>query len=453
MLEWGDLMGQLAPDVVDAQVARLLVQYGRTGAPIPVVFRDLVQVSTRRATHGFHPYPARLLASIPRFFLAATQLSARGDLVLDPFCGSGTVPLEAILSGRDAYGADSNPLALLLTRAKTTAVRTENIRRWLRDLVRTWDTVVTCDYPDVVNMDYWFYPHVKRDLLKLLVRIRRVKDAASREVLLATFSACLPNLSLADPRLSVPVRLKDDQYPRGHWLEEKTRARLRSLKAISVLGVFQTKLNQNLQLLDVFSRHEARGTLLGLSNDARQLTPLKGESVGLTITSPPYLGAQKYIRSSSLSLTWLGYCAAEGLRTLEDKSIGREHHRKSSYQNLQLTSLVAADQLLMRVHRRNPLRAHIAVSYLQEMSTSFQELARVTRFMGTAIFVVGTSMICGEVFQTPDYLTDIAARHGFDLRLHLVDTIRSRSLLTKRASTAGRIDSESILLFRKVVRS
>ena len=46
-----------------------------------------------------------------------------GDLVVDPFCGSGVVPLEAAAAGRRIVAGDWNPYAILLTRAKLFAPR------------------------------------------------------------------------------------------------------------------------------------------------------------------------------------------------------------------------------------------------------------------------------------------------------------------------------------------
>jgi 16S rRNA G966 N2-methylase RsmD len=46
--------------------------------------------------------------------------SSEGDLVLDPFCGSGTVGLEAIISGRNFVGFDLNPFSIFLTESTLT---------------------------------------------------------------------------------------------------------------------------------------------------------------------------------------------------------------------------------------------------------------------------------------------------------------------------------------------
>src|SRR5437867_2102745 len=95
---------------------RLLDRYDRSSIAVTVNFRRLVDWMAvgDRATHYLHPYPAKLLPQIPAFFLANSVLSNPGAMVLDPFCGSGTVLLESILHGRGALGADANPLARLI---------------------------------------------------------------------------------------------------------------------------------------------------------------------------------------------------------------------------------------------------------------------------------------------------------------------------------------------------
>lgn len=42
--------------------------------------------------------------------------SKPGEIVMDPFCGSGTTGLEAVINGRNFIGQDLNPSALLITR-------------------------------------------------------------------------------------------------------------------------------------------------------------------------------------------------------------------------------------------------------------------------------------------------------------------------------------------------
>ena len=69
-------------------------------------------------THGFHAYPARMHPAIARALLGELSVGP-GSEVLDPFCGSGTVAVEALVAGWRCLGSDLDPLALRLARVKT----------------------------------------------------------------------------------------------------------------------------------------------------------------------------------------------------------------------------------------------------------------------------------------------------------------------------------------------
>ena len=84
-------------------------------------------------THPFHGYPARLHPATARILVEVVGAGARRSAPLvDPFCGSGTVLVEARAAGRRAIGVDLNPLAVLVARAKTWTVPARR-RHELRD--------------------------------------------------------------------------------------------------------------------------------------------------------------------------------------------------------------------------------------------------------------------------------------------------------------------------------
>ena len=69
--------------------------------------------------HSLHPmcsYLASFPAALTHAFIA--RYSRPGDVVLDPFSGRGTTPLQACAEGRNGVGNDLNPFAHLLTAAK-----------------------------------------------------------------------------------------------------------------------------------------------------------------------------------------------------------------------------------------------------------------------------------------------------------------------------------------------
>ncbi|MBV8454202.1 MAG: site-specific DNA-methyltransferase, partial [Deltaproteobacteria bacterium] len=77
-----------------------------------------MQTTRLELLHRFHPFCARFPSHIVEEALAS--YTKPGDSVFDPFCGSGTTLVEALALGRNAVGVDANPLACLISQAKTT---------------------------------------------------------------------------------------------------------------------------------------------------------------------------------------------------------------------------------------------------------------------------------------------------------------------------------------------
>ena len=71
----------------------------------------------RHRFHALCPY----FAIFPEHFAEKwiLRLSKPGEYVLDPFCGRGTTPFQAMLLGRGTVACDTNDVAYCLTRAKT----------------------------------------------------------------------------------------------------------------------------------------------------------------------------------------------------------------------------------------------------------------------------------------------------------------------------------------------
>lgn len=438
---------------------RLMAEYEKSHRAASVNFRALVPSvpSGERASHYIHPYPAKLLPHIPAFFLSNTVLCAPGETVLDPFCGSGTVLLESGLHDRQGIGADSNPLARLIARTKVRKLSADKLELELsRLLARVARIKVACT-PPVDNIDYWFYPHVVRQLARLRRVVDEIQDPHLRDFFAVTLSACIRRVSLADPRLSVPVRLRENQYPVGHAFREATNARLRRLKRQDVFAEFAAIGAQNIRRMSELKRLQPSRMKVGVvDGDARRLCakdgstkPLPSGSIDMVLTSPPYAGAQKYIRASSLSLGWLGLMDGKSLRQLEDDNIGREHFQVEALTRLPETGLRDADEQLASLADINPLRAHIAATYLSEISAAFSEIVRVLKPGGIFVLVAGNNRVCGREFNTQAYLKAILRGMGLISRLELIDDIRSRGLMTRRNATASVITREWVHVLEK----
>jgi site-specific DNA-methyltransferase (cytosine-N4-specific) len=93
---------------------------------------DFAGENTQYLTHGLHPYPARMVPQIARRLLR--RFASKNDVVLDPFCGSGGVLVEARLAGLNSIGIDINPLACLLAEVKSNPIEPSLLESRWREL-------------------------------------------------------------------------------------------------------------------------------------------------------------------------------------------------------------------------------------------------------------------------------------------------------------------------------
>jgi hypothetical protein len=89
--------------------------------------------------HAYHPmcsYLASFPAALAHSFVA--RYTRPGDIVLDPFSGRGTTPLQACAEGRIGVGNDLNPLAHVLTAAKVEPPAGRDLEARLASLRIAW---------------------------------------------------------------------------------------------------------------------------------------------------------------------------------------------------------------------------------------------------------------------------------------------------------------------------
>lgn len=440
----------------DDIISDFLERYNESKEPIEVSFRSLVPELkyADRASHLIHTYPAKLLMHIPYFFLNNSIFSKPGDIVLDPFSGSGTVLLESILSGRNALGVDANPLARLISKVKTTNYDPGLLKIYTELLFNSIPESSVEPLPFVCNVDYWFLPHIQKQLGNIIQGIKSLPDEKYRDFFWVCFSNCIKKVSLADPRVSVPVKLKLTQYKKSHPLHKETKRKMRSFTETDAYIKLRESIEANIKRFECLNDlKDSDVSAKIVSADARSILAegkVEKESVSIIISSPPYAGAQKYIRASSLNLGWLNYLNSEkSLKELENQNIGREHYKKEHYKSFKRTGVPQADLLLDEIYQINPLRSYIASNYLDEMRIAFQEAINLLKPSGYFVLVAANNQVCGKEFKTQEYLTEIVESLGLKLVLRLIDDIKSYGLMTKRNKTANIITREWVLIFQK----
>lgn len=434
----------------------LKTEFQSSCSPLEVDFRQLVNWVKLgdQFTHQIHPYPAKLIPHIANFFINASTFFSKERIVLDPFCGSGTVALESSLAGCTPFVADANPLALLITKVKTTPYDTHQLLESMHRIAQKAKRYKVAPEVAIVNSHLWYSEERKKALETLLRAVMSIDNIDIRDFFRVCFSVTARRFSNADPAISVPVRLKTrPQF--SDTTNNRIISRLSWIEEASPIAEFVKISLSNIERVNCSNlAFPDRTTAHVISNDARNLSnPEYANHLNfktpLIITSPPYGSAQKYIRASSIALNWLGFVEPSKLTTLEDKSIGREHAPSVRKQDYEGELPIVFEELLLKIKQKNELRFIITRQYLFEIKHALSEMAKVTQDGGHIVLVTGNNQVCDEVLRNDKFTIDTLTSLGLNLELSLVDHIKSRGLMTKRNKTASVISRESVLVFSK----
>ncbi len=345
-------------------INNFIKKYREEKKPISVEFRKLVpdDFKPTRFTHSIHTYPAKLIPHIPYVFLTSKTLLPKKGKVLDPFSGSGTVLLEAFIQGHKPFGADSNPLARKISKVKLTPIDKKVLDNSLKFIIKNIPKKHNRKLSTDIDVKYWFYPNIIKQLNTLFKSIYLLEEGDIKDFFLVCYSSCIKYLSLADQRVSVPVKMKKNKFNEDSKQYKELQKKTTFLENVNVIDFFQKRAEINIGKINDLRKTDSFKNKLHIAKDARGLTYSNNRkwnknSIDLIITSPPYAGAQKYIRSSSLQLTMLDLLQGNNLKNLKILNIGREDYLKTEYMNLIKTDIPKADKLLKKIFKINPLRA------------------------------------------------------------------------------------------------
>lgn len=249
----------------------------------------------RTHVHGFHTYPARMHPTTAARLVRA--FAPPGGRVFDPFCGSGTVLVEALLAGRSALGSDLNPLAVRLSRCKTRP-RTEPEVEYLvaratevaqhADERRRTRAGATRRYPpeDVELFD----PHVLLELDSLRSMVESLPDEPTTLDLSLVLSAVL---------MKVSRRAADTS---GTVVSRRIRAGFASKLFLQKAEDWATRLGAFSRSLPTPTPPRGDVSL----DDATVLKAPRDGAADAVVTSPPYAATYDYVYHHELRLRWLG---------------------------------------------------------------------------------------------------------------------------------------------------
>ena len=290
---------------------------------------------TRYSAHGLHEYRGKFNPQMVRAMTNLLGLTV-GDRVWDPFCGSGTVLLEARHQGFNAVGVDISPLAVAIANAKLSAIASaprtlKQATKMLIDRVLTDVEGMNEGVPDeeaiqkVVGRRWlerlpcseylvrWFPLPVLAQFLVILDSISEVVQPSLQDVFRIILSDVVRDVSWQDPG-DLRVRRRKNpapNYPVSEAFVSALTSRVdRVLSAQNHVPVHSGW--QSAYLGD-------SGEPCSLNEAARSFLE---DGIDCVLGSPPYATALPYIDTQRLSIALLGLATVEEIRELDSTLIG-----------------------------------------------------------------------------------------------------------------------------------
>ena len=428
----------------------------------------LEQASFNRLTHYLFRFPAKFHPPIVRKLIE--EYSVPGDLILDPFCGSGSTMVEAAVAGRRVVGSDVDPVAAFVSRVKTHRYKTNHLSNSIHRLACRLDTLRRPEkeyvglrfrdmtpaelakaisqeglwVPAIPSLFHWFRKYVILDLARIRHAIQLLRvPKTHKDFLLLCFASIVRTSSNADP---VPV---SGLEVTSHMKRKEAKGR-----TIDPFKLFDRSVKKALAGVIEYRSEMNRTSKVSVARvDARDLTKRFRRPFDAIITSPPYHNAVDYYRRHKLEMFWLGFTETQEERLeLMRGYVGRSKvAQKDAYPHAQYRMGPLATDWDVRIRESSVERANAFTHYSVSMKLVFGQFAQLLEQDKPVVMVVGNSKWNGSEIPTAELFVELA---GSEFRLvdYFWYPIKNRYMSYSRKNGAN-IDREHVLVMRKVTSS
>ncbi len=352
-------------------------------------FSEVGSTQSGYLTHDFLRWYGKLIPQLVSKLL--NLYSEENDTVLANFSGSGTVVLESHLANRNAVGIDANPLALLLSRVKSSPARIDSTKV-MEFLDSNLPKKTSKDYSKDIFLQKWFTAKAYEDLDKYFQATQKIEDLKLRDTVTLAIASIVKKVSNVDARCV------------NHIVVDKSK------KISDVRTCLADKLNEISSDVEALILKKSKARIEIKAGDARKLD-IKSNSVDFIISHPPYLGAIDYTN----------------IMQLENLIIGNDN-KQIDINDISTTSMK---------------------NYLVSMQQVFDEMARVLKPGKHMAIIIGDNRKDGNIQPTFAYfIQDATTRLGLELRDIFVWVTKGKAGMNV-ARRGNFIDHNYILVFKK----
>jgi len=396
--------------------------------------------NTKPYTHGLHNYPAMFIPQVARRIIQ--NCSQVGDTICDIFCGSGTALIESRLLGRNAYGIELNPLAVLIAKVKTTAIKPQNLQRASISLLSDVKDHKPKkeELPNFFNIDFWFKENVICDLARLKKCISDIKNQDVRNFFLVAFSETVRYAS----------NTRNGEFKLFRMPAEK----LKNYNPDVVL-IFKKRIEKKIEGMKEFYNDVDNNTWAKvIQGDSTKKYDINDETIDCIVTSPPYGDSRTtvaYGQFSRLSLQWLDIVGDNDLQ-IDKQLIGGIVDPKIE-NNLNSKSLTKPLHLIAESDSK---RAKEVLAFYIDLNKTMIQAYRILKKYKYFCVVIGNRTVKKVKLPTDYIVSELGESLGFQTVDIIVRNIPNKRMPSKNSPTnvAGELEEtmqkESIVILQKL---
>lgn len=419
------------------------------------------QLSKKDALHRWLKYKEGFSAELVNAFLDEMEAEP-GDLIMDPFMGSGTTALVCCMRGIDSVGFDVMPLSGVSLRAKMAVLdyRTEEIRAMLRDVTaldmpedyqeRTpYIKITETAYPDYTErylqyLTQWNqssgYSQEAKNLLTLCIinSLEQISYTTKSGQYLSWDSRSRKVIAANEKRAAAGKPLYPTKYVRKEIPEPKETI-LKELRCVL----------QDIEWLQSQCEDAAFGQIHFVQNSVLyELPKMNDAMLKGVITSPPYCNRYDYTRTYALELVYLGL-GEEDVRAMRQAQLSCTVESKSKLEQLReyyvsigcleryerICGIIQENKTFREIMAALALRnangelnnngiMRMVEGYFTELAFIYAELFRVCKKGSLVAFVNDNVRYGGEVIPVDFLSCELAEQFGF--RIKRIDTLKQQ---------------------------
>lgn len=343
--------------------------------------------------HSIHAYPAKFPAFIAS---KAIQLAYKSGIevntVSDIFCGCGTVAIEAKLNGVNFWGCDINPVATLITKAKTgnySISKLEELYNFIQDSYSNNRTVYNYEESNE-RIRYWFKQEQFYDLSKLKEAIMSIPKGKYRTCFECLFSSILK--------------------PTSKWLTKSIKPQIDPNKNIAdVWKTFERQFRKFTKCVSDMPQTQSNIEIVTCSILTKRSLP----KVDLIITSPPYVTSYEYADLHQLSSLWLDF--TDDYTLLRKGTMGSAYNSETfNYDILELNETAREIILELKSNKKiSKAKIKSIARYYIDMQKATEQCYKMLNPHGMALFVIGDTEYKGTQIHNSRQLVESLIKSGF----------------------------------------